>query len=155
MIQNLLSRLEQTSKSSCYRVRSFLSHFHRYRRLRHRTGTSSDGFLPVSYRVGELVCQSEGGNIDRGTVRVGLAHGEPLRRRYSSDLITVWNFAMRTAVLMMVAYALSHLKAMLDQVSELASRIFLLDCPMAALFQSRRASNGARIQFRAHDFRVH
>ena len=76
-------------------------------------------------------------------------------RRYSSDLITVWNFAMRTAVLMMVAYALSHLKAMLDQVSELASRIFLLDCPMAALFQSRRASNGARIQFRAHDFRVH
>ena len=41
---------------------------------------------------------------------------------------------MRTAVLMMVAYALSHLKAMFDQVSELASRDFLTGLPNGRTF---------------------
>jgi diguanylate cyclase (GGDEF)-like protein len=41
---------------------------------------------------------------------------------------------MRTAVSMMVAYALSHLKAMFDQVSELASRDFLTGLPNGRAF---------------------
>lgn len=55
-------------------------------------------------------------------------------RRYSSDLIAVWNFAMRTTVSMVIAYALSQLRAMFDQVSELASRDFLTGLPNGRAF---------------------
>ena len=55
-------------------------------------------------------------------------------RRYSSDWIMVWNFAMRLGVSVVIACTLSKLRRMLDQVSELANHDFLTGLPNGRAF---------------------
>jgi len=55
-------------------------------------------------------------------------------RRYSSDLITLWNFSMRAAVSIVIASSISQLRTMLDQISDVANRDFLTGLPNGRAF---------------------
>jgi len=135
MIRNFLSRLEQTSK----RVITLFGVFMVILIGAVDFATGLELHLMFFYLfpialVSWFVSQRTGILIAALCTLAWLVANYLSGRRYSSNLITVWNFAMRLGVSLVIAYALSQLRRMLDQVSELASRDFLTGMPNGRAF---------------------
>jgi len=65
-------------------------------------------------------------------------------RRYSSELVTMWNLAMRTAVSVVIAWGIGRLRSMFDKLSELANRDFLTGLPNGRAFYQLAADEMER-----------